>query len=95
MLNQYGLDWEDSLGGCEHQWSAEPSLEQIEQVSRQHLHLNELAICTVKFYVQGRFNKLYTCGYEYWKMVDASSSTRGPIQNGGTLYRAGIMLVSP
>ena len=60
MPNQYGLKWEeDSLGVFEPHWSAEPSLEQIEQISRQHLHLDEAATCIIKFYAQGAFNKLY------------------------------------
>ncbi|KAK4575273.1 hypothetical protein LTR86_001125 [Recurvomyces mirabilis] len=60
MPNQYGLEWEDSLGGLEPRWSAEPSLLQIEKLSRQHLQLDEAAICTVGLYAQGGFNKLFT-----------------------------------
>lgn len=60
-LTQYGLEWKDGgLGTIAPQWSAEPSLVQIEQISRKHLHLDEIATCIVKFYTQGSSNKLYT-----------------------------------
>jgi Ser/Thr protein kinase RdoA (MazF antagonist) len=58
---QYGLEWKDGrLGIIAPQWSAEPSLAQIEQISRQHFHLDDTATCLVKFYTQGSSNKLYT-----------------------------------
>ncbi|EME38203.1 hypothetical protein DOTSEDRAFT_75698 [Dothistroma septosporum NZE10] len=57
---QYGLVWDEVLGGVEPRWSAEPDLEQIEQLSRQSLHIAKDDNCTVKFYAQGGFNKLYT-----------------------------------
>ncbi|KAF2768104.1 kinase-like protein [Teratosphaeria nubilosa] len=60
MPNQYGLEWAKTLWGLEPRWTAEPSLVQIEQISRQHLSLDEGAPCAVQFYAQGGFNKLFT-----------------------------------
>nr|POF02280.1 altered inheritance of mitochondria protein 9, mitochondrial [Quercus suber] len=60
MPNQYGLEWAETLWGLEPRWTVEPSLLQVEQFSRHHLHLDEGALCAVNFYAQGGFNKLFT-----------------------------------
>ncbi|KKY27672.1 hypothetical protein UCRPC4_g00906 [Phaeomoniella chlamydospora] len=59
MAQKHGLDWERTLFGLEPRWILEPNCNVIEALARQHLSLSQEAQCTIKFYTQGAFNKLY------------------------------------
>ena len=56
-----GLKWEDGLLSSEPRWAFEPSTDVIKELACHHLHLSEddASRSTLKFEVQGGFNKLY------------------------------------
>ena len=56
-----GLKWEDGLFSSEPRWAFEPSTDIIKELACHHLHLSEddASRSTLKFEVQGGFNKLY------------------------------------
>lgn len=56
---QDGLEWDVAPFNLVPRWTREPSLEAIESICRQHLDLSPEDTCTVSFYAQGAFNKLY------------------------------------
>ncbi len=61
MDPSHGLRWESTCFGYEPRWTVEPSLEIITDLASRHL--GEAQACSVKFFGQGAFNKLYTIQY--------------------------------
>lgn len=60
MVAQDGLEWvNESIWGLEPRWTREPDISKVESIARKHLKLDPSSSCTVKFYAEGIFNKLY------------------------------------
>ncbi|KAI0045349.1 kinase-like protein [Auriscalpium vulgare] len=53
------FEWVSHIWGSQPRWTVEPSIALIEQLARQHLHLPAQAPCTITFFAEGGFNKLY------------------------------------
>ncbi|POS73356.1 hypothetical protein DHEL01_v208247 [Diaporthe helianthi] len=57
--NQEGLKWDRSGLDLVPLWTRQPSTEAIKTVCRQRLHIGNDATCSISFYAEGAFNKLY------------------------------------
>lgn len=57
--SQDGLAWDLDGVDPEPKWTRKPSIEAIEMVCRQHLHVDSNDTCHISFYDEGAFNKLY------------------------------------
>eukprot|EP00172_Hildenbrandia_rubra_P004331 Plantae.Rhodophyta-Hildenbrandia_rubra.ctg8536.p1 GENE.Plantae.Rhodophyta-Hildenbrandia_rubra.ctg8536~~Plantae.Rhodophyta-Hildenbrandia_rubra.ctg8536.p1 ORF type:complete len:487 (-),score=48.39 Plantae.Rhodophyta-Hildenbrandia_rubra.ctg8536:528-1988(-) len=57
MSPQHGLEWKSSLLGFEPSWTIEPRIDVVEDIARQKL--GQPQSCSVEFFSQGGFNKLY------------------------------------
>lgn len=60
---QDGLMWEQKTFEPVPKWTRDPSISAIESVCRQQLKIAEDDYCTVEFYAQGLFNKIYRVKY--------------------------------
>ncbi|EJD38206.1 kinase-like protein [Auricularia subglabra TFB-10046 SS5] len=53
------VTWQHGLWDSRPLWPSEPSIASLEQTAREHLSLTEHQPCSVAFFAEGAFNKLY------------------------------------
>ncbi|EJD38210.1 kinase-like protein [Auricularia subglabra TFB-10046 SS5] len=59
MDTQPELSWQRGLWESRPLWPSEPSIASLEHTARKHLSLTEHQPCSVAFFAEGAFNKLY------------------------------------
>lgn len=57
--SQDGLAWDSGGWDLTPVWTREPSIDAIETICRQRLHIDDSSTCSIAFYAEGAFNKLY------------------------------------
>lgn len=59
MFNQEGIKWVATSFGVEPRWTAEPDIDIIARIAREHLCIEPDLPVRVSFFAQGAFNKLF------------------------------------